>query len=445
MPIPNSGKRKVPIVIKPEKTPLPPPEPTAFETKMSEVTEKKSSGPYEYYYPKEKVAPGPQVGVPRKSRKKTFAFGAIVAILIGVFVVVMMTVFASATIVINPKSQAAQVDLKITGEAGKTTEETVRYEVIKLSETKTVTVPATGEEAVELKASGKIVVYNNFSSEPQRLIVRTRFETPDGLVFRIPESIVVPGKTVKGGVETPGSIEVEVFADEAGEKYNVEKTDFTIPGFKNDPSRFKNFYARSSTDMAGGFIGKRKTVQPADRQTALQSVDMELESSLAKNLQAKVPEGLVLLSGAIEYKSKELPQKEEASAVVLKKEMTAYAVMLNRQDLSDKITSEYIAKSAEWEGIEPTVKDYSTLKVIDLPADIETGSKLELQISGAIKVLADINTDIISQRLLGAPKGNVARLMDEFAGISSITATIRPIWKQSFPQNPSKIYVETSQ
>ena len=76
--------------------------------------------------------------------------------------------------------------------------------------------PTTGEEAVEVKASGKIMVYNNFSSEPQRLIIRTRFETKEGLIYRIPESIVVPGKTVKMGWETPGSKEIGVFADEPG-------------------------------------------------------------------------------------------------------------------------------------------------------------------------------------------------------------------------------------
>jgi hypothetical protein len=32
--------------------------------------------------------------------------------------------------------------------------------------------------------------------------------------------------------------------------------------------------------------------------------------------------------------------------------------------------------------------------------------------------------------------------MDEFAGIVSVKAAIRPIWKRSFPNNPSKIYVQ---
>lgn len=440
VPIPSSSRRHSPSVIKIEKVQTPP-EPVVPEVSVPEKIEKERGGAYEYYYPQNPKGPGEKSAFPRKSRRKTFVFGTVIAVLIAIFVVSMMTVFASATIMINPKSQGVAVDTKIAGGIGKITDDTVRYEVIKLSESKTATVQAAGEEAAEVKASGKIVVYNNFSSEPQRLIVRTRFETPDGLVFRIPESIVVPGKTIKGGAETPGSVEVEVFADEAGEKYNIEKTDFTVPGFKNDANRYKNFYARSVTEMTGGFIGKRKTVLVADKEAALKSIEEETKVSLEKNLQAKVPEGLVLLSGAVAYKSKELPQEEAGSSVIIGREVTAYAVMLNEQDLSDAVTRKYIANSADWEGITPIVDDFSLLNVVDVPTNLETSEGIELQINGTAEVVSLIDTDLISQKLLGAPKGSVARLMDEFAGISSITATIRPVWKQSFPQNPSKIYV----
>jgi hypothetical protein len=174
-------------------------------------------------------------------KKKHWIFGTAIFALVAIFVISMMTVFSSATINITPKNQDIEVDMKIVAING-IEEGSIKYEIIKLSKTKTADLPATDEKAVELKASGKIVIYNNFSSEPQRLIVRTRFESPEGLIYRIPESVVVPGKSVKNGVETPGSIEVEVFADEPGEKYNIKKSDFTIPGFKNDANRYKNFH-----------------------------------------------------------------------------------------------------------------------------------------------------------------------------------------------------------
>lgn len=431
VPIPNSGKRKVPIVINPEKD-LPP--------KISDIIEKKDSNTYEYYYPKNKKEPGQLGGNSNKSKKK-FIFGGMALLVVVVFIVGMMTVFASATINIVPKSQDVDVNMKIMA-VSEAEEGAVGYEVIKLSKSKTLSVPATGEKAVETKASGKIMIYNNFSAEPQRLIVHTRFETKEGLIYRIAESVVIPGKSLKSGVETPGSIEVEVFADEPGEKYNIKKTDFTIPGFKNDANRYKNFYARSTTEMVGGFVGKRKTVLPNEKQTALQNIDLELKADLEKDMQSKVPAGLTLLFGSILYESKELPQKEDGSSIIIEKEITAYAVMLNTQNLSDQITKQYVSESPDWSDIKSEVKDFSLLNVTEMPNDLKTGEKLNLQISGKVRIWTSIDINLINQKLLGAPKKEAAKLMDEFAGISTITATIRPVWKQSFPNDPLKIHVQ---
>jgi len=450
IPIPSSKRKSSPTKTKPDITPKSSSQEENFikitqkntdpQADYSSVPENRNESAYEYYYPKERQVPGKYFNI-NKPKRGRFVFGGIAFLVIIGFIVGMMTIFASATIAITPKSQTIGVDMEIDAslEAGT---EAVRYEIIKLAKTKSISVPATGEEVVELKSSGKIIVYNNFSTEPQRLIVRTRFESPKGLIYRIPESIVVPGKTVKDGKTVPGSIEVEVFADEAGEKYNIEKTDFTIPGFKNDSARYAGFYARSSTDLTGGFIGKKKTVLPADKETALQKIQSEIENELQKELQSKIPEDLALLQDSIIFKSKELPTKDESSSVLLEQEVTAYAVTLNTESLSEKIISEYIVNSSEWQGIEAVVQDFSGLKITSLPENPESGENIKLKISGTAKVRADIDTDVITQRLLNAPKKEAAKLIDEFAGISSVTSTLRPLWKQSFPKDTYRLHVE---
>lgn len=458
IPIPSGGKRKPPVVIKPENVPAPEPEVYKEETaaapdyskvskpsgdenissRISEITSKGPSNTYEYYYPQNQ---SPKKEKPGKPRKK-FVFGFIAFAAVVIFVVSMMTVFASATVSITPKNQDIGVHMNITAsnEANES-ESGVRYEVIKLSKSKTISVPASGEEAAELKASGRIVIFNDYSSDPQRLITRTRFESPEGLVYRIAESIVVPGKTTKNGAETPGSIEVEVFADEAGEKYNIGKTDFTIPGFKNDAGRYKKFYAKSSTDMIGGFIGKMKTVSSEEKETAMKAAEIEAKADLEKELVSKTPDGLVLVPGSVYFESRELTPEEEMTSVKIGKEVTAYALMLNSSDLSEKIVSEYLSNLANWNGIPAKVYNFSSLKTLDLPEKPQNQKEIKLQIDGNAKVWAEINADSISQKLPGIPKKEVVKLMDELPGISSITAAIRPLWKRSFPEDPAKIYV----
>jgi hypothetical protein len=441
VPIPVGGKRKVPLNVVPPKEPVVSEEEDSSRpnlvtiNKQDTKTEEKRGSAYEYYYPQKEEASS-QYSSPRVKSKKKFFFGVTALIIIVIFIVGMMTVFASATIDITPKSQEfdAEIGIVATNDPG---QGEVRYEIIKLSNTKTISVPATGEEPAEIKASGKIVVYNNFSAEPQRLIVRTRFESPEGLIYRIPESIVVPGKTSSG----PGSMETVVYADEAGEKYNIKKTDFTIPGFKNDANRYKNFYAKSATEMAGGFVGKMKTVLQADKQKALQDLDNELQTILEKELNSKIPAGLTLIPGSISYKSTELPQKDSGSSVEFGKEMSAYAVMLNTEDLSNTIVNKYASSSPAWTGINSIVNDFTSLKVTKIAGDIEKGGKLEIEINGKVKIWADIDLNIINQRLLGAPKGDAGKLIDEFTGISSVKASVKPVWKRSFPDNPAKIHV----
>ena len=448
VPIPNSGKRKVPIITKPDVKITSKPDLVsekvfvATTPKLSEVADIKNNKAYEYYYPKDKNLRGDAVDNPNKPTKNRFIFGGLAFIAIVIFIVSMMTIFASATILITPKSQNIEVMMDLSG-AISGDESSVKYEVIKAVQSSTLAIKATGEELVELKARGKIVVYNNFSFEPQRLIIRTRFESGTGLTYRIPESIVVPGKSVKDGTTIPGSIEVEVFADEPGEKYNIKKSDFTIPGFKNDAERYKNFYARSVTDLSGGFIGKMQTVSSNEKVAALQSIESEVRVLLEKDFRSKIGDGLVLLSDSIIYESRDLPQTEESGSVILGREVTAYAILLDARGLSKKIVSGVINNYPDWQNIGASIQDFTTLSMTQKPSIKDLGQKINIQVSGQAKFWADIDTGLISQRLVGVGKKEAAKLVDEFAGISTVIATIRPMWKRSFPQDPSKISVQT--
>ena len=134
----------------------------------------------------------------------------------------------------------------------------------------------------------------------------------------------------------------------------------------------------------------QETVLPADKETALQKIQSEIENELQKELQSKIPEDLALLQDSIIFKSKELPTKDESSSVLLEQEVTAYAVTLNTESLSEKIISEYIVNSSEWQGIEAVVQDFSGLKITSLPENPESGENIELKISGTAKVRADM-------------------------------------------------------
>jgi hypothetical protein len=432
IPIPSGGKRKSSAIETKQAIPEVDDTPQMRDIQIPPEPPQ-TNKPTEFYYPDRRPE---SVGYSQKKSKKPVLLIVLGLVLILGTIGLLMTVFASASVNIEPKTQEVAVDMEIPVTTGASTS-TASYEVIKSTKSKTATVQATGEEAVEERASGKIIIYNNYSSEPQRLVTRTRFENPDGLIYRIQEGVVVPGKTAGN----PGSIEVEVFADEAGEKYNIKKTDFTIPGFKNDAGRYEGFYARSVTDMEGGFIGNRKTVVPSEKESVLGRLNSELQVEIKKDVETKVPEGLVLLPGATVYEERELAPKESSSSIEIGSEITAYAILMNTYELSSIIANEYVSGSDEWQGINPIVTDFSSLNT-SFEGSLKGGEDLVLHITGAVKISADIDEEAIKQLLLGTPRENAANIVEEVAGISRITTILRPVWKQSFPSNPLKIKVQ---
>ena len=115
---------------------------------------------------------------------------------------------------------------------------------------------ATGKKYIEKKASGKITIYNEYSSGPQRLDVNTRFEAPDGKIFRLKSKVIIPGAKIESGKIVASSIEGEIIADKPGEAYNISPvSNFTIPGLKG-ADKYEKFYGRSQNPMTGGFVGE---------------------------------------------------------------------------------------------------------------------------------------------------------------------------------------------
>ena len=410
-----------------------------ISSKISELTEKRTNGAYEYYYPKTNKDTKSIF-----SNKRKFFFGGIGVIFILGFIFLMMTILASAKVTILVKNQDLNIEaMPLVASIG-LNGDNVKYEVIKISKKANAKIKATGEEMVENKASGKIIIYNNFSTEPQRLIVRTRFESTDGLLYRIPESVIVPGKVVKNGISTPGSIEVLVFADEAGEKYNIKKTDFKIPGFKNDAIRYKEFYARSSTEMEGGFIGKMKTVSQTEKEQVLSKIESDLISEITKEIETKLPKELVFLKDSIVYSKSELPKEEDGNDVSVGTEMTALVILLDKETLSKNIIAKYKNEYPDWQNIEAKITDFSKLSIVNKPLIVDDGLDMNISISGQTKMEALIDPEKIKNMILGLKRKDLYNTLTKIDGVVSIKAAIKPMWKQSFPKNPSKINVSIS-
>ena len=130
-------------------------------------------------------------------------------------------------------------------------------------------------------------------------MVNTRFESPDGQLFRLTEGVKVAGAKIVDGKIVPSTTEATVVADKAGPEYNIGPVEkFTIPGLKGSP-KYNAFYGKSTAAMTGGFIGEITYPTPEDIKKTKEEVAKQLEDSLRVLTAAQIPEDFKMIDGWI--------------------------------------------------------------------------------------------------------------------------------------------------
>ncbi len=388
------------------------------------------------------ISPTPPPGRGRNGFFTRYGIWIVAVVVFVIFVVAFSLVFAGSKVVITPK----QKDITVSGQFSAFLEpETgqLPYEIMKLKESATKAVKASGKRRVEERASGKIMIFNDFSAKTQRLVTNTRFETPEGLVYRIHDPIEVPGQRKSSNGELlPGSIEVVVFADEPGEKYNIDLTDFTIPGFKGSP-QYKKFFARSKTAMSGGFVGNRPIVSDTTLADTASELRSNIEEKLKTQANADKPDTFYLFDGAIffEWGKPEIVESEGSQALV-KQSGILYGVLFPKQDFSQLIAKATIA-GYDGESVRlDSIKGIS-LSVSPDPESLPWQENLfTFNLEGSARIIWVFDEEQLKDDLAGRPRAALPTILEGYPGVDKAKAVLRPLWKQTFPVNPEKISVE---
>lgn len=382
--------------------------------------------------------------VKKRNTPKMIIWG--VALLSIIFLLFSLTsFFSTATVTIVPKTARIELDDSYIARKDALPNE-LQFEVMTLRKNMSKELEATETESSEVKASGKIVIYNNFSTAPQRLIINTRFESSNGLIYKIPESIVVPGLKMVAGKKVPGSIETTIFADEPGDKYNMKisefKGDFKIPGFKGD-KKYDYFYARLKTDMIGGTTGLIKKVPDKILNEGRNELRANIKSELLKEAYATKPQSSVLFVDAnyIEYVS--LPNSSlDGNKININESATFYGIIFDQVKLSsyvaEKKLSEYDKSSVDLVLDENTTVSLSNNSKIK-PWESET---LSLSFKGGANLIWTYDKTLLQKSLVGQRKNDLKRILASYPGIKEMRAEIRPYWKRSFPNKLEKIKIE---
>ncbi|MBP6925765.1 MAG: hypothetical protein KBC22_01760 [Candidatus Pacebacteria bacterium] len=369
------------------------------------------------------------------TQKRSYAivWWILVLVVIGL---VVWTLLGRARITITPDQ--SQVEGNVTLAASKEISTSgLEYKVIMLDDIVTQSVPAGEATFVEEKASGTIVIYNEEASA-QRFIEETRFETPEGLIFKLPkgQAVTVPAK--RG--TTPGSLEVTVYADEVGERYNIPAGDFVIPGWRETKSpKFTTQYARAKTPMSGGFSGMKRTVTEVEQIKTQQEVRNLLTKRLEAEAMAQIPQEFIFFPhlANITFTSLAPGESDEVDRVLLREQGNLYGLLFHRGELSELLAKELVP---HYQGEPIMVTNFDELDIQLVSPEVvgPEASTVQITVSGNVAFEWQIDTEAIKASTIGIAKKDFNATMAEFTGIYKAHLATSPVWLWSW----SKVLVE---
>jgi hypothetical protein len=378
----------------------------------------------------------------KRKRVVVTAITGLIILTIGFTVNIFL---GGAEVKVNPRLKDVSVQAAFTSYTKPQVNE-LGYELLSLEAEGEKQVQAKGKETVSVRAEGKIFVYNAKSTSPQRLIKNTRFESADGLIYRIKESIEVPAvtKDAKGNT-VPGSVVADVFADGTGEQYNLQPARFTVPGLKGT-EQFDVVYGESTSPFTGGFEGEKYIIDEAELETAKQTLHLELRDKLLAQVAEKRPAGFVLYDDSITFTYNSLPATEYGDSLATIKESARLQVpMFNELEFAKYLAEKSIP---DYTGEPVTLFDPSTLSfeytgATTSVSDIGKYTELEFELTGTTKIVWKFDEKELQSKLAGIKKTDATKVFSDYTSISHAQAEVRPFWKTSFPKNINEIKIIT--
>jgi hypothetical protein len=337
-------------------------------------------------------------------------------------------------------------DIELTGRVNisEPDDRTIAVRVLEKNEDVALTVLTTGKSGgTKQKAHGTVVIYNNYSADPQLLVATTRLETEDGKLFRLVSGVTVPGMTNKNGQRETGTVEAEVIADQTGEEYNVGPATFHILGFKGS-SKYDAFSAKSNKAMAGGGSGgsaDMAMVAKIDLDTAIAQAKEKAKEEFLNEARSELnPDEKILEEqmDVAELSPAAVPEIGTiAEAFDYKNTFKVRAFVF-----SEKIVKEKVEKMNEknLRGVQFKVTALNITYSESTP-NFSDGT-LRLMAHTLITMESDINQDALKETLLGQPKDDMQKVLNNFPEVKKIEVIFYPEWfVESVPKNKNRVFI----
>jgi hypothetical protein len=297
-------------------------------------------------------------------------------------------------------------------------------------------VAATGTKDNGTKAKGTMTVFNRTNND-QKLIAGTRFQAPDGKIFRSQSDITVPKAFLQNFSPVAGQTNVEVVADQNGDGYNLGPVKYSIPALGSD-----QIFGQGG-QMSGGTTKTSKVITQGDVDKAKQAALDADKSDAQKSLEDKVDKDQVLLDASIQQKvdkvtaNPEVGSEEPNGSVSV--EVTYTALAVNKSDLSALTKSQVQDQIGADKEIYEDGSD--NMQLTSAGAPTPEGAQ-----SFNAKVAAFAGTKIDREQLAkdmkGKKVGDAIEIGNQAPDVERTEIVVKPGWSTSMPGIVKHIEIE---
>ncbi len=332
--------------------------------------------------------------------------------------------------------------------------------------TKTITHYSTGKKISDdgANSSGKLTIINT-STSAWPLITQTRFQTDEGLVFRIQEGVTVPAAS--GGEF--GKLEVHVVADPVdaygaiiGELGDIGPSRFFLPGLKE--SSRSQLYAESYEPMSGGVTDYIAYISAEDLIAAETRLHDELVKSAIDELEVAVSQKTDLVGASTLYTllegesavqvgevSMDIPSELEGQEIgdfTITGEVYVSGVYYEHDAMLDILKNELLLKKSPQKELLRINEDSTSYRIFEWD-DLSGKIKLTANIKGIEQFSIDPEKEN-GERLLNKIKEHVAGkdieeaklYIQNLPEINKVEIDSWPIWSPTIPKLPENIDFE---
>src|SRR3989338_4615987 len=402
------------------------------------------------------------VGLYLTPGKKRWIF-AVVAGSLLFFFVIAYTVLPGATLTIEPTSGVISKGVNIMLEPSPGDGHSLKAYEVETDSEYTLTHSATGIESEGANASGKLTIINT-SGVARPLIATTRFQTDDGIVFRIQSDVSVPS----GTVTSPGKLEVSVVADAldangaaVGERGNVGPNRFFLPALREDTR--DGLYGESYTAMTGGTTLVHTKVTEEDLTAAKTKLESDLQEKALAALRKEVlslgnEQGLDLKlledSDAIVYGAAiiDVPYElvgQEMDSFEIKGSLSISGAAYDGDALYNILKTEIVSVQTPGKQLIAVKEDSVSIVVLEVN-NAGLTYKLTVQIQGIEEYEIDPEleggadlAEKIKEHIAGKSIEEATNYIQNLPEVNQVEITVWPFWSPTIPNLPENIKIKS--